>query len=88
MSKQYDDPPTTGHTAERAYERIFLEMLLRHELPEDCAVKVTVVPKRVEAAEATKAEAKFTLRGDRIDVASDIGDLDLDRVILPSPPNW
>lgn len=85
MSTSYHRPPLT---AERAYERMFLEMLLRHELPEDCAVRVTVVPKRVKGAEAKKAAAKFTLRGDRMDVASDIDDLDLRRVMTPGPPNW
>jgi hypothetical protein len=72
-------------TAERAYERMFLEMLLRHELPEDCTIRIHVTPTVV----ADSATAEFALNGNRIDVESDIGLLSLPNgVISPSPPNW
>ena len=84
-----DYKSTSGNTRqltpERAYERMFLEMLLRHELPEDCRVRIQVTPKVV----AESAKAEFALKGNRIEVESDIGSLDLPNgIIYPSPPNW
>jgi hypothetical protein len=66
-----------------AYERRFLEMLLRHELPEHCDVRIEVTPKGGKTAEAT-----FAFDGDATTVKANIKDLGLKRLILPSPPCW
>lgn len=84
MSEDYRSTPSTVRTAERAYERMFLEMLLRHELPDDCTVRIYVTPK----AQGQTGKAEFALKGDQIDVESDIGLLNLARDVYPSPPNW
>jgi len=62
---------------EGAYERKMLELLLRHELPDDCEVRITVIPKA--------AEAVFSLDGDMARVKSSIATLGVRRFIPPGP---
>lgn len=62
---------------EGAYERKMLELLLRHELPDDCEVRITVTPKA--------AEAVFSLDGEMAKVRSNIATLGVRRFV---PPCW
>lgn len=69
---------TENDRTKDAYERKFLELLLRHELPEDCSVRISVTPR----AEASTGEAVFALKGDRVDVDSQLEVLGLSRTVL------
>lgn len=64
------------------YERNLMEMLIRHQLPDDCDVHIEVETR------GKTATASFSLTNSHISVESDIASLDLNRIILPSPPNW
>jgi hypothetical protein len=64
------------------YERKMLEMLIRRRLPDNCDVRIEVETGGKSAA------ASFSLRDSQISVDSDISSLDLNRIIVPSPPNW
>lgn len=64
------------------YERNMLEMVLRRKLPGNCDVRI-----EVNTGDQTAA-ATFSLRDSRISVESDISSLNLQRILLPSPPNW
>jgi hypothetical protein len=64
-----------------AYERKFLEILLRHELPEDCTVRISVTPR----ADTPTGEAKFALKSDRVEVDSQLKSLGLSRAM---PRDW
>jgi hypothetical protein len=61
---------------EGAYERKFLELLLRHELPDDCEVRITVTPKGGQAAEAV-----FSFDGDMAKVKTNVATLGVRRLI-------
>jgi hypothetical protein len=64
-----------------AYERKFFELLLRHELPANCEIQIEVRTKDSK----TPARAMFSVRDDSVAVKSDLGQLNLRRVI---PPCW
>jgi hypothetical protein len=64
------------------YERSLMEMVLRRRLPDNCDVRI-----EVDTGDKTAA-ATFALRDSRISVDSDIHSLDLNRILLPAPPNW
>ena len=66
------------------YERAFLELLLRHELPENCDVQLEVKTKTSK----TPGKVVFSLRGEGISVKADLTSLNLRRRIFPSPPCW
>jgi hypothetical protein len=68
---------TDDDRSKDAYERKFLEILLRHELPDDCTVRISVTPK----VETPTAEAKFALKSDRVEVDSQLHELGLSRVV-------
>jgi hypothetical protein len=77
-----------------AYERMFLEILLRHQLPEEANVRIVVRPTAIRPwwafwrpKVARSGEIAFALKRDRIDVDdSHLGVLGLDRMM--PPPNW
>ena len=62
-----------------AYERKFIEILLRHELPEDCEVSI-------ELEGPAKGEARFAVKGPSLSVKSNIGDQNLARLVAAE--NW
>jgi hypothetical protein len=66
-----------------AYERKLFELLLRHELPAECDVRVQVKTK----SSKTGGTAAFSLRGDEIAVKSDLKNLKLRRFV-GVPPCW
>jgi hypothetical protein len=63
-----------------AYERRFLELLVRHELPEHCDVRISVTPKG-----GSTAEAVFSLSPGGIKVKSEIKSLRLPRIVMDVP---
>lgn len=65
-----------------AYERRFLEMLLRHELPENCDVHIEVTPKGGKTGGAT-----FAFHGAATTVKANLNDLGLKRLVA-FPPCW
>lgn len=60
-----------------AYERKLLEMLLRHELPDDCDIKISVTPK------GAPGQATFKLSGGKVDAQADLKSLNLRRIVPP-----
>lgn len=64
------------------YERKLMEMLVRRRIPDNCDVRIEV------EADGKTAAASFSLMDSHISVDSDISSLDLNRIIVPSPPNW
>ena len=64
-----------------SYERKFLELLLRHELPEDCEVQIEVKPKSSKSTGKTV----FSLSGGTVSVKADLRNLNLRRSIKPTP---
>jgi hypothetical protein len=68
------------------YERKFLELLLRHELPDDCEVRIDV--SNVESAKAASGSAVFTLKGGAISVNSSIDKIGLKRILRSEVPCW
>ena len=64
------------------YERTLLEMVLRHKLPDNCDVHIEV------DHGGQKAAAKFSLADSHISVDSNISSLNLNRILMPAPPNW
>ncbi|HYE28442.1 MAG TPA: hypothetical protein VEA61_09445 [Allosphingosinicella sp.] len=68
--------------AKSAYERKLFEMLVRHELPRNCNVRVDVARRGGE-----KASANFAFSGDNVSVKSDVSRLGLTRLV-GMPPCW
>lgn len=69
------------------YERAFLELLLRHQLPDDCEVEIEVSTK----SSKTPGKAVFSLRGRDISVKADMSSLKLRRIVNradPLPTCW
>lgn len=68
-----------------AYERKFLEMLLRHELPDQCEINIEVKARGRDEV----GRAMFALNGDSIEVKSKLGEqLRLKRFISSGPACW
>lgn len=63
-----------------AYERKALEMLLRHELPEEFEVRIEITAKGDQ-----KASAMFAFDGNVTKVKADLGALKSKRIM---PPCW
>ena len=59
------------------YERKFLEILLRHELPDDCTVHISVTPKE----DSSHAKAEFKLQAGQLHVNSNVHELRLPRTV-------
>ena len=63
------------------YERKFLELLLRHELPAECEVQIEVKPK----SSRSSGKTVFVLTPDAVTVRADLESLNLRRAIPPQP---
>lgn len=68
---------------EGAYERMALQMLLRHELPEDFEARIEITAKGGKTAKAV-----FVFDGNAAKVKSSIADLGLKRSIVGVVPCW
>ncbi len=81
------NPDTVGRMSTNktiaGYERNFLQMLLRHELPKSCEVHITV-----SSGDGKKANAVFAFEGDAARVKSNVAELGLRRLIVQDNPCW